>query len=136
VTSGAKPEKTWQVAHTPQVRAWLRSLNEKDHTRIEVAIQQLSLDGPTLDPARSKLITSSRHRNMKELRSVGGYLRVLFAFAPRQRAVLLVGGDTSGNWDRWYKRHVPLADRFYGNHLRSFGKEGGWTATARTPRER
>jgi hypothetical protein len=38
-----------------------------------------------------KLIKGSRHHNMKELRSVGGQLRVLFAFDPHRRGILLVG---------------------------------------------
>jgi hypothetical protein len=103
---------------------------------MDVAIEQLRLDGPTLASQRAKLIESSRHRNMKELRSVGGHMRVLFAFDPDRRAVLLVGGDKSGDWDRWYKRHVPKADKIYDNHLRWRGKEGTWTATVPRARPR
>jgi hypothetical protein len=101
---------------------------------MDVAIEQLRLDGPTLASQRARLIESSRHRNMKELRSVGGHMRVLFAFDPDRRAVLLVGGDKSGDWDRWYERHVPKADKIYDNHLRTRGKEGTWTAMAHKAR--
>lgn len=50
---------------------------------------------------------------MKELRSSGGNLRALFAFDPRRRAVVLVGGDKTGDWSGWYKRNIPRADRRY-----------------------
>jgi hypothetical protein len=35
---------------------------------------------------------------------------VLFAFDPKRSAVLLIGGDKTGN-DRWYEEMVPIADR-------------------------
>lgn len=63
---------------------------------------------------------------MKELRSAGGHLRALFAFDPRRRAVVLLGGDKSGDWNRWYTRNVPVADKIYDRHLRSLGEEGPW----------
>jgi hypothetical protein len=43
-------------------------------------------------------------------------LRVLYAFDPRRTAVLLIGGDKTGN-DRWYAVFVPVADRHYDAHL-------------------
>ncbi len=107
------------------------TLSEKDATRIGTAIRQLELEGPNLGGSRAKLIKGSRHHNMKELRSVGGRLRVLYAFDRRQRAVLLVGGDKTNNWEGWYKRNVPLADKLYDNHRRSLGKEGAWATNNR-----
>lgn len=48
---------------------------------------------------------------MKELRAAkGGALRVLFVFDPRRMAILLLGGDKSGEWNAWYGWAVPLAD--------------------------
>ncbi|WP_407662875.1 type II toxin-antitoxin system RelE/ParE family toxin [Mycobacterium tilburgii] len=38
--------------------------------------------------------------------------RVLFAFDPWRIAVLLVAGDKSGRWGRWYKDNIPIADEF------------------------
>jgi hypothetical protein len=42
---------------------------------------------------------------------------VLFAFDPRRCAILLIGGDKTGN-DRWYEEFVPIADDLYDRHLR------------------
>lgn len=57
-------------------------------------------EAPTWAAPRSiASIKGSRHHNMKELRaSEGGALRVLFAFDPRRQAILLLGGDKSGEW--------------------------------------
>jgi hypothetical protein len=38
---------------------------------------------------------------------------VLFAFAPTRSALLLLGGDKAGNWQRWYKENIPIAERLY-----------------------
>jgi len=27
--------------------------------------------------------------------------------------VLLLGGDKAGNWERWYRDNIPLAERLY-----------------------
>ena len=59
---------------------------------------------------------------MRELRiqHEGRPYRVLYAFDPR--AVLLIGGDKTGN-NRWYEEYVPLADAIYDRHLRELGDE-------------
>jgi hypothetical protein len=51
---------------------------------------------------------------MRELRvqHQGRPYRVLYAFDPRRVAILLIGGDKTGN-DRWYEKFVPRADRLY-----------------------
>jgi hypothetical protein len=56
---------------------------------------------------------------MKELRTqhFGRPYRTLFAFDPRRVAILLIGGDKTGN-DRWYEEFVPKADRIYAEHLK------------------
>jgi hypothetical protein len=56
---------------------------------------------------------------MKELRVQyqGRSFRILFAFDPRRCALLLIGGEKTGN-DRWYEEFVPIADRLFDEHLR------------------
>jgi len=62
---------------------------------------------------------------MRELRtqSAGKPLRTLYAFDPLRTAILLLGGDKTGD-DRWYEKFVPVADRLYGQHLDELKKEG------------
>ena len=38
------------------------------------------------------------------------------AFDPRRVAILLIGGDKTGD-DRFYERMIPTADRLYDEHL-------------------
>ena len=63
---------------------------------------------------------------MRELRtqSAGRPLRTLYAFNPRRSAILLIGGDKTGD-GRWYEKFVPIADRLFEQHLLELEKEGG-----------
>ena len=49
--------------------------------------------------------------------------RILYAFDPRRAAILLIGGDKTGN-DRCYEIHIPIADRLYEEHLAQLKKDG------------
>ena len=55
---------------------------------------------------------------MRELRiqHKGRPYRVLYAFDPRRVAILLIGGDKTGN-NRWYDQFVPIADKLYAEHI-------------------
>jgi len=43
------------------------------------------------------------------------------AFDPRQTAILLIGGDKTGE-DNWYGQFVPVADKLYAVHLKEIGR--------------
>ena len=62
---------------------------------------------------------------MRELhvQSGGKPIRVFYAFDPRRTAILLIGGDKTGD-DRFYERFVPLADDIHDEHLKELKKEG------------
>lgn len=62
---------------------------------------------------------------MRELRSQEGGkpLRTLYAFDPRRTAILLIGGDKTGD-KRWYEVFIPMADRLYDEHLQQLRQEG------------
>ena len=62
---------------------------------------------------------------MRELRvqSQGNPIRVLYAFDPRRAAILLIGGDKTGD-DRFYREMIPLADRLYDIYLEELRREG------------
>ena len=46
----------------------------------------------------------------------------MFAFDPRRIAILLIGGDKTGD-ERFYERMIPLADRLYDEHMETLRKE-------------
>jgi hypothetical protein len=62
---------------------------------------------------------------MRELRvqSSGTPLRVFYAFDPRRTAILLIGGNKTGD-DRFYEKYIPIADRLYDTYLEEIRKEG------------
>jgi hypothetical protein len=70
-------------------------------------------------------VKGSEYPNMKELRtqSGGSPLRTFFVFDPRRSAILLIGGDKTGD-KRFYERMVPIADKLYGTYLKEIRKEG------------
>ena len=49
---------------------------------------------------------------------------MLFAFDPRRMAILLIGGDKTGEWNAWYQRMIPVADDLYDEHLETLKREG------------
>jgi hypothetical protein len=61
---------------------------------------------------------------MRELRiqSKEHALRTFYAFDPRRIAVLLIGGDKTGN-DRFYEEFIPVADKIYDWHLKEIKEE-------------
>jgi len=86
------------------------------------AIGILEEEGSALGRPLVDRVKSSRHHNMKELRpgSPGrAEIRILFAFDPVRRAILLIAGDKSGRWEEWYRESIPVADDRFDEWLAS-----------------
>jgi hypothetical protein len=110
----------WEILLTEQVEDWLlNTLEQNARRQIVPAIEELEEHGPSLGRPFVDRIKASRHHNMKELRSIGGSIRILFAFDPQREAILLIGGDKAGDWKGWYKDNIPAADALYDEHLES-----------------
>lgn len=108
------------------IAGWLASLDDDSRAQVVAAIELLEDRGPQLGRPIVDTVSSSRHRNMKELRpgsSGRSELRVIFAFDPERSAIMLIAGDKAGNWTRWYKKNIPLADDILDDHLRKLGGE-------------
>src|SRR5271165_4197507 len=99
----------YEIEFTDEFRDWfedgLSASEQEDVTRV---VEMLELSGPMLPFPYSSGITGSKFRHMRELRiqHEGRPYRVLYAFDPRRAALLLIGGDKTGD-DRWYDRMVP-----------------------------
>jgi hypothetical protein len=91
---------------------------------IAIAVEAIEERGPALGRPFVDTVKASRHANMKELRPHGETLRILFAFDPRRTAILLLGGDKRGRWNRWYAEMIPVADQLYDDHLAELRREG------------
>ena len=95
-------------------------LDESSRAQVVAALEIPQEHDPALGRPLVDNISGSRHRNMKELRpgsSGKSEIRILFAFDPIRQAILLVAGDKSGQWQRWYRKNIPIADELYDRHL-------------------
>jgi hypothetical protein len=115
----------WEVEYTDEFGDWWNGLTEAEQESVDASVHLLEERGPQLGHPHSSGIARSKHPHMRELRVQhrGRPYRVLYAFDPRRTAILLIGGDKTGNV-RWYEDHVPLADRLYDEHLAALRKEG------------
>ena len=115
---------TWNVEYTDEFGAWWDTLTAAEHESIDVSVRLLETMGPQLPFPHGSGVKNSKHGHMRELRvqHAGRPYRVLYAFDPRRAAVLLVGGDKTGD-KRWYEVHIPLADRLYDEHLNELENE-------------
>jgi hypothetical protein len=113
-----------EVEFTGLFETWWNSLSEDEQVEISAKVELLQERGPTLPRPHADVITSSRHANMKELRGKveDHHLRVLYAFDPRRTAVLLLGGDKTGD-PNWYEKSVPMADDLFDQHLRQLERK-------------
>ncbi len=50
------------------------------------------------------------------------WYRTFFAFDPRRTAILLIGGDKTGD-KRFYERMVPIADTLFDTYLKELKDE-------------
>jgi hypothetical protein len=114
----------WDVEHTEEFEEWWETLSVDEQESVAASVELLERLGPQLPFPHSSGVVGSRHRHLRELRiqHQGRPYRVLYAFDPRRTAVLLIGGDKTGN-DRWYEVFVPRADRIYDEHLAELRRE-------------
>ena len=114
----------WEVEYTNDFEDWWKTLDEDEQESVTFCVLLLEARGPMLGFPFSSGVQHSRHSHMRELRiqHSGRPYRVLYAFDPRRIAILLIGGDKTGD-DRWYERFVPLADRIYDTHIEALEKE-------------
>jgi hypothetical protein len=111
---------SWEIVIHPIVRQWLDSLRRSDYKKVFTALEALEEQGPNLGRPFADQVKNSRFKNMKELRPRGKNLRLLFAFDPNRKAIILVAGDKTNNWIRWYEQNIPIADQRFSEHLKNY----------------
>ena len=114
----------WKIAYTPFFGDWWTTLTAPERVSVDTIVRLWEERGPMLGRPYADTLRRSKHANTRELRiqHQGRPLRVLYAFDPRRTAVLLVGGDKTGD-ERWYVKHVAIADRLFDAHLAGLARE-------------
>lgn len=103
----------WKVEFHDDFVAEYQDLPEEVQDELLAHIEVLEIIGPQMKRPRVDTLKGSKHKNMKELRfdACDGAWRFAFAFNPYRQAVILCGGDKSGNSEsRFYKRLIAKAD--------------------------
>ena len=115
----------WEVEFTNEFEDWWHGLTERQQDSLAASVGLLIRFGPRLQFPHSSGIKGSRHGAMRELRTQSGGcpLRTFYIFDPRRTAILLIGGDKTGD-DRFYEKFVPIADDLYEQYLEELRKEG------------
>ena len=109
----------YDVEITEVFRDWYeQDLSRPEQKSVARVVEMLEKDGATLSFPYSSGIAGSVFSHMRELRiqHEGRPYRVLYAFDPRRSAILLLGGDKTGD-NRWYERMIPKADELYHQYL-------------------
>jgi len=110
-----------EVIATDEFVDWYDSLPEgqQEDTRFVVALLEergIRLGFPYSSEIKGTALA------MRELRiqSSGYPLRAFYIFDPKRQAVLLVGGDKTGD-KRFYERMVPLAEKIWAQYKKEQG---------------
>lgn len=112
-------DERWDVILLEEVRNWYVDLLTSDPRtgeQVAEALDHLELKGPNIGRPLVDSIKGTSIRNLKELRpgsSGRSEIRMLFVFDPLRQAIVLVAGDKSGDWNRWYRRNIPVAEDRY-----------------------
>jgi len=108
----------WIIEFDEDFSAWFHAQEDDLQDEITAALKVLAAFGPALRRPRVGNIGDSKHSQMKELivQYQGEPWRILFAFDPDRHAILLVGGNKTGD-NRWYKTTIPIADARFDKHL-------------------
>jgi hypothetical protein len=125
VLQGYIPSMACEVEFTDEFNVWWEGLNEGEQDDVAAIVGVLEEYGPGLRRPYSGIIKRSKHPNMKELivQHMGEPYRVIYIFDPHRNAILLLGGNKTGD-ARWYEVNVPIADKIYDEYLKLIAREG------------
>jgi hypothetical protein len=106
-----------EVVATPEFEEWYVELSKKEQDAVDRYVGLLEAKGVTLGHPYSSALNGTK-LPLRELRvQAGGQpLRPIYAFDLERNAVLLIGGNKTGD-DRFYERIIPEAERIWREYL-------------------
>ena len=111
-----------EVIVTDEFKVWYEGLTEAEQDRVAFSIGLLEARGVTLPFPYSSAIQGASFA-LRELRTQaeGDPLRTFYAFDPSRQAVLLIGGDKTGD-ENFYNRMIRIAERIWKEYLAETGQ--------------
>jgi len=108
-----------EVIATDEFLEWFDALEKVHSLSVAVAVTKLETEGVALGhPASSAINGCSFALRELRVKSSGHALRVFYAFDPQRDAVLIIGGDKTGqNSDDFYKRMIAVSERIWKEYL-------------------
>src|SRR5438067_13389685 len=110
-----------EVVLTDEALAWFESLDDDEKAAVSHLLDILEMNGVSLGFPYSSAINGSKYP-LRELRKKGQPIRMLYAFDREREAVVLVGGDKTGD-DRFYEREIPRAEKIWETYLNERARE-------------
>ncbi len=106
-----------EVILTDEFLKWIEGLNGAQLKSVHHYLDLLEAKGVALGRPYSGTIAGSKHA-MRELviQAEGNPLRAFYVFDPKREAIVLTGGDKTGD-ENFYVRMIPIADRIYDQYL-------------------
>ena len=106
-----------EVIGSEEFEVWFLELSDPDAEAVARVTGLLEVKGTTLDFPYSSSIRGATFA-LRELRaqSKGKPLRVFYAFDPKRQAVLLIGGDKTGD-ERFYTKMIRLSEEIWQKYL-------------------
>ncbi len=107
----------WIVTFSTEFTIWLNAQSFQAKAKIVGDMRLLQERGPALGRPQVGKISGSKITNLKELCvQVGGSpYRLFFAFDSNRQAVVLCGGDKTGD-KRFYNDMIPIAEALFERH--------------------
>jgi hypothetical protein len=108
----------YSVIYLDEFATWLDKQEEGLQLRTLAQLELLKDRGPLLNRPYVDTLKGSEIANLKELRLTfeKAPIRILFAFDPKQQAIIILAGNKQGD-KRWYDVNIPLAEKLYKKYL-------------------
>ena len=111
---------TWEIILVPEVHDWYLALDEISASLVRDSVELLAEHGPrsaaprrTRSPAPACTASRSYGRGQQGRPRSGSCSSSTHSAGPS----LLVAGDKAGNWTRWYRDAIKLAEDRYARFL-------------------
>ncbi len=114
----------YHVIFAPEFIDWFQVLTTAEQDDVLAALQVLKQYGHQLGRPYADTLNNSNLTHLKELRiqHAGKPYRAFYVFDPLRQAVMLCGGDKTGN-KRFYKQMIPRAEAIYSRYLEAMSKQ-------------